>query len=120
MCHRVTLRYVTLLDAIIKIAGVTWGALQGKRAADSQMRHFQRQILSTNSSSALSGTLVDVKRFVVEHDQMMKRPDVKRFYDKWLTDQLLDWDGYHSRLRVINCVEAVAELKSDAEWLAGS
>jgi hypothetical protein len=81
---------------------------------------FSGKSLALDSPSALSGTLVDVKRFLVQHDQMMKRPDVKRFYDKWLTDQLLDWDGEHSRLRVINSVEAIAELKIDAEWLAGS
>jgi len=67
--------------------------------------------------SALSESLADLKDFLRSEDELLERPTVKRFYDLWLSDFMLDEQRQHSRLVFTDGPVAAVDLKYQAAEL---
>jgi hypothetical protein len=94
-----------------------WSWWDCRQAIGAELHHFARQIESTDSARQLSEILVELKAFLVQYDALLKRATVKRFFDDWLKDVLLDATGEHPKLMISENREAKKQLKADAAAL---
>jgi hypothetical protein len=106
-----------LLKLCGKISDFLVTRITGRRKLDAQLRHYQREIISTESSVRLCRILVEIKAFLVLHDCLMARPNVKEFYDEWLTHPLLDGQGEHPDLCTHDGITHIKRLRADADLL---
>jgi hypothetical protein len=108
----------TLLGGIINAFGSRfWIWWDRKRDLKAEIRRLRLQFEHTESKSALSASLSEMKAFMVQNESTFERKHLKAFFDIWLTDPSLDSEGMHIKLMPMACDPEIKRLKTDAARL---
>jgi hypothetical protein len=119
-----------LISGVIGISGTVVGSAltaigsrvlkswDHRKAVRKNLDRFRRLIQNNESTWSASQWLRQLKELILENDQLLEKPGIKKFYDEWLKDPGIDDCQEHTRFSgVADIPSAIEQLKVDSDGL---
>ncbi len=108
----------SILGPLIRLFELATSRFNRSRAPRNEVKKIGRLIVNADSGFRVSSLLVKLKNLLDTHLEILESENVNRFYQKWLTDELLNVTGEHPRLITHDNVSSLREVHADAaDWL---